>query len=333
MKLGNLKFDRPLVLAPMSEITDYPFRRLAREFGCGWVFTEMISAEGLLRKKESLLNIGEDEHPISVQLFGADPQALSEAASLAEGMGADAIDINLGCPAPRATGVGAGVALMRFPEKVEGILAGVRREVRCPLTIKIRSGWDKDQLNAVEISRIAEDCGVDAISLHPRTGTQGFHGRADWNAIREVKQRVKIPVIGSGDVVTPFLAKKMSDETGCDGVMIGRGALGNPWIFSKQGSSDGSPSLKEREKVIERHFFLLQNFYGKERAMREIRKHMAWYIKGLPSSASFRLRLSEMKEKELLFESMRFYFDHVENSIFKIPPNLPLRKGGVDTPL
>ncbi len=313
MKLGKLTFDHPLVLAPMSGITDYPFRRLAREFGCGWVFTEMVSAEGLLRKKEAMLNIGEDEHPISVQLFGANVETLSEAAGLAEEMGADAIDINLGCPALRATEVGAGVALMRFPEKVERILIGVRRKVRCPLTIKIRSGWDKNQINAVQISRIAEDCGVDAISLHPRTKVQGFGGRADWSLIGELKERAKIPVIGNGDVATPFLAKRMPDETGCDGVMIGRGALGNPWIFSLQGSSAGWPSLEEREKVIQRHFFLLQNFYEKERAMREIRKHLAWYTKGLPSSASFRLRLREMKEKDLLFESLRFYFDYIEN--------------------
>lgn len=313
MKLGHFELNCALVLAPMSGITDYPFRQLTREFGCGWVVTEMISAEGLVRKKESFLKIMEDEHPISVQLFGGNPEALSEAAGLAEGMGADAIDINLGCPAPRATEVGAGVALMRFPEKVKRILTGVRRSAKCPLTIKIRSGWDKDHLNAAEISRIAEDCGADAISVHPRTGTQGFHGRADWSVIREVKQKVKIPVIGNGDVVTSSLAEKMADETGCDGVMIGRGALGNPWIFSKKESSNRLPSIKEREKVVERHFSLLQNLYGQERALSEIRKHLAWYTKGLPSSASFRLKLSEMKEREHLFEGLRCYFDYIEN--------------------
>jgi tRNA-dihydrouridine synthase B len=311
MKLGSLIFDRPFVLAPMVGITDYPFRRLAREFGCAWVFTEMISAEGLLRKKESFLKIMEDEHPISVQLFSGNPEALSGAAVLAEGMGADAVDINLGCPAPRATEVGAGVALMRFPEKVERILAGVRRAVKCPLTIKIRSGWDKNQLNAVGISRIAEDCGVDAIFLHPRTKVQGFGGRADWSLVRELKQRVKIPVIGNGDIVTPTLGKRMLDKTGCDGVMIGRGALGNPWIFSPDGDSEKSPSLKEREKAIERHFSLLQDHYGEERAVDEIRRHVAWYTKGLRFSASFRLRLREMREKEHLFESMRSFFDGV----------------------
>jgi len=319
MRLGNLQFDRPLFLAPMSGITDYPFRRLAKENGCDLVFTEMVSAEGLLRKGESFLKVEEDEHPISVQLFGSNREVLAEAAKMAEAMGADAIDINMGCPAQQVIESGAGADLMRFPEKVKRILTKVRKEVKGPLTIKIRSGWDGEQINAVEISKIAEDCGVDAIILHPRTKVQGFRGRADWNLIGEAKKAVHIPVIGNGDVTTPFLAKRMLEETGCDGVMIGRGALGNPWIFSQKNMDFGKeerpavgPFVKERQRVIGLHFSLLRTHYGDEGAMKKVRRHIAWYTKGLPHSASFRSTLAGMREKEALFEAVKSYFDMIE---------------------
>ena len=228
MKFGSLRLSGNLVLAPMSGISDYPFRRIAKEHGCSLVFTEMVSAEGLLRKGKSFLKIGENEHPVSVQLFGSKPGILAEAAQMAESLGADAIDINMGCPAKQVVEAGAGVNLMRFPEKVKEILTKVRKEVKSPLTIKIRSGWDGEHINAVEISRIAEDCGVNAISIHPRTKVQGFRGRADWDLIRELKRATRLPVIGNGDVTNSFLAETMIEETGCDGVMIGRGALGIP---------------------------------------------------------------------------------------------------------
>ncbi len=259
MKLGNLQLDSNLVLAPMSGITDFPFRRLAKEKGCGLTFTEMVSAEGLLRKRESLLKIEKDDHPVSVQLFSSNPEVLANAAEMAEAMGADAIDINMGCPARQVVETGAGVALMQFPEKVERIIIEVRRKVKVPLTIKIRSGWDREHINAVEISKIAEDCGVDAIFLHPRTKVQGFRGQADWNLIGEVKRAVHIPVIGNGDVTAPSLVKKMLEETGCDGVMIGRGALGNPWIFSTKNSvtfGERSDHFSGRETKNDRSPFL-----------------------------------------------------------------------------
>lgn len=207
MRLGNLSLNSNLVLAPMSGITDYPFRQLAREMGCGLVFTEMVSAEGLIRRGEAFLKIKKDEHPVSVQLFGSDPEVLAEAAGIAEAMGADAIDLNMGCPAKQVVMTGAGVDLMRFPEKVKGILIKVRKKVKKPVTIKIRSGWDEKHINAVEISKVAEDCGAEAISIHPRTRDQGFRGRADWNLIGEVKKVVRIPVVGNGDVITPSIAK------------------------------------------------------------------------------------------------------------------------------
>lgn len=318
MKLGNLQLNRPLILAPMAGISDYPFRRMALEKGCGLALTGMVSAEGLLRKGESFLKIERDEHPVSVQLFGSAPEVLAEAAAMVEKIGADAVDINMGCPVTQVIETGAGVDLMRFPEKVKKILVRVRKEVKKALTIKIRSGWDQEHMNAVEISKMAGDCGVDAIFVHPRTQVQGFRGQADWNLIREVKRAVHIPVVGNGDVTNPSLAKRMLEETECDGVMIGRGALGNPWIFCpEQGDfSEGRaaifPPLEERQRVIVHHFSLLQNDYGENRAVQKIRRHIAWYSRGLPFGASFRLKLSGLKEKEALFEALTSYFDFLE---------------------
>jgi nifR3 family TIM-barrel protein len=318
MRLGNLSLKSNLVLAPLSGISDYPFRQIAKEHGCSLVVTEMVSAEGLLRKGKSFLKIGEDEHPVSVQLFGSNAEVLGEAAQMAESMGADMIDINMGCPAKQVVEAGAGVDLMRFPEKVEKILTTVRREVKCPLSIKIRSGWDGEHINAVEISKIAEDHGADAIFIHPRTKVQGFHGRADWSLIREVKNAIHVPVIGNGDVTTQFLAKRMLEETGCDGVMIGRGALGNPWIFGFKNSVFPEKemaipsSLEERKSMIHHHFLLTQAHYGEKGAVRKIRKHVYWYTKGLPCCAFFHSKLTSLKEKEALFEAIHSYFDFVQ---------------------
>jgi tRNA-dihydrouridine synthase B len=317
MKLGTLQINHPLILAPLSGITDYPFRKLAVEFGCGLVYTEMLSAEGLLRKGEPFLKIGEEEHPVSVQLSGENPETLAGAALMAEESGADAIDINMGCPSRKVTDTGAGADLMRFPAKVETILREVRRRIRCPLTIKIRSGWDENQINAIQISKIAEDCGVDAVALHPRTRAQWFHGKADWNLIGEVKRAIHLPVIGNGDVTSPFLAKKMLEDTGCDAVMIGKGALGNPWIFDPQNrwaTEKGRavfPSIEERKRVIERHYLLLRNYYGDQGAIKEVRRHVLWYTKGLTKSASFRSKIFMVKEKEALFKALYSYFDSI----------------------
>jgi len=317
MKLGHLSLSGNLFLAPMSGITDYPFRQIAMEHGCSLVFTEMVSAEGLLRKGKPFLKIGVDEHPVSVQLFGSNPEIMAEAAQMAESMGADAIDINMGCPAKQVVGPGAGVDLMRFPEKVREILTKVRRAVRSPLTVKTRSGWDEEHINALEISKIAEGCGVDALSIHPRTRAQGFGGQADWSLIGKVKNSIRIPVVGNGDITTPFLAKKMFEETGCDGVMIGRGALGNPWIFNFKNSQRGwegliVPSLDERQRVIRRHFALARAYYGERWAPRKFQRHVYWYTKGFPGCASFHSRLSGLKEEHALLEAVRFYFDFVQ---------------------
>ena len=301
----------------MSGITDYPFRQIAKEHGCSLVFTEMVSAEGLLRKGKLFLKIGEDEHPVSIQLFGSNPEILAEAAQAAESMGADAIDINMGCPAKQVVEPGAGVDLMRFPEKVRAILTKVRRAVQSPLTVKIRSGWDGEHINAVEVSKIAEGCGVDALSIHPRTRVQGFGGRADWDLIGKVKRAIRIPVVGNGDITTAFLAKKMFEETGCDGVMIGRGALGNPWIFSFENSQRGeeglmAPPLDERQNVIRHHFALARTYYGEKWAVKKFQRYVYWYTKGFPGCASFHSRLSGLKEEDALLEAVHSYFDFVQ---------------------
>ncbi len=279
------------------------------------VFTEMVSSEGLLRKGKSFLKIGKDEHPISLQLFGSDPQVIAEAANMGEETGVDAIDINMGCPAKQVVKTGAGADLMRFPEKVKTIFHEVRKKVRRPLTVKIRSGWDRQNVNAVEISKIAEDSGMDAIFIHARTREQGFCGRADWKVISEVKQAIGIPVVGNGDVTASSLARKMLEETGCDGVMIGRGALGNPWIFDTENlpGSVSQPSLEEKRRMMEYHFSLLQEYYGKKGALREIRKHAARYTKGLPSGVFFRSTLNHLKTGEEFLETLRSYFESIQN--------------------
>ena len=320
MRIRNLELHNGLIMAPMAGFTDAPFRRLVKEMGCSLAFTEMTSADGLARKRESLLQLHEDEHPVAVQIFGSNPNVMAEAAGIAEGNGADIIDINMGCPAQPVVKAGAGVNLMRFPEKAKSIIMKVRKTIKIALTVKIRSGWDREQINAVDISRLAEGCGVDAITIHPRTKTQGFSGQSDWNIIKEVKRAVSIPVIGNGDVTTPSLAKKMIIETDCDGVMIGRGALGNPWIFNTQGSDPLKKTppdisfLREKKKVIDRHFHLLQESHGEERALKEIWRHLFWYTKGLPRSGSFRSALSGLRERGALFDTVASYFEQLERS-------------------
>ncbi|MCX8117143.1 MAG: tRNA dihydrouridine synthase DusB [Desulfobacterota bacterium] len=313
MRIGPLQLSNNLVLAPMAGITDYPFRQVAREMGCGLTVTEMVSADGLVRKGPSFLKRVRGEHPLLVQLFGSNPEVLAEAAAMAEAMGADGIDLNMGCPAKQVIQAEAGVALMRSPEKVRRILQSMRKRICGVLTVKIRSGWSEEEQNAVEIARIAEDCGVDAITVHPRTRTQGFRGKADWTVIEAVKRTVRIPVIGNGDVKSHSLIRKMVDETGCDGVMIGRGALGNPWIFH-EGSSDSGEGksplpFETRRLTLLRHLSLIEDYYEEREVAFQMRKHLIWYTKGLPHCTIFHARLFALKEKEQVREAADSYFD------------------------
>lgn len=297
LKIGTVTLDNPLVLAPMAGVTDLSFRLLCKEAGCGLVVTEMVSAKAILygnKNTKALLKVQEEERPAAVQLFGSDPDILGEIAAQIEEGPYDIIDFNMGCPVPKIVNNGEGSALMREPKKVEAILTSMVNHVKKPVTVKFRKGFYEAQPNAVEIAKIAESCGVSAVAVHGRTREQYYSGKADWDIIRKVKEAVKIPVIGNGDVFTPQAARAMMEETGCDGVMIARGAKGNPWIFSrtnhylKTGELLPEPDISQIKEMVIRHGRLLTLHKGEKTAMREMRKHMAWYTAGLPHSAALR---------------------------------------------
>ncbi len=323
LQIGNLKLENNLILAPMAGITNLPFRLIVKEEGCGLVFSEMVSAIGLVRngrKTQELLRSDSFERPLAVQIFGSEPKILAEAARIVEGLGADIIDINMGCPAKKVVSTGAGSLLLKDPLKIKEIIEAVRASVKIPFTVKIRSGWDSKSVNYLEIGRIAEECGVDAITLHSRTTAQGFGGRSDWSHIAEMKKALKIPVIGNGDVKTPEDAGKMLDETGCDGIMIGRGALGNPWIFSRtlgylnDGTVPEPPSEKDVLSTIKMHIEGLVDFLGEREAVREFRKHIGWYTKGLPHSSDFRKTAIHIDNLDDLLDETEAYFETLESA-------------------
>ena len=316
MIIGRLHLKNGVFLAPMAGITDLPFRTIVREFGCGLAFTEMVSANGLLRGKGKTcryLDSSPDDRPLGVQLFGSDPATLSEAARIAVEKGADLIDINMGCPVKKVVKTGSGAALMRDPQRVAAILGAVRGAVELPLTVKIRAGWSHREMNAYDIGRIAEDCGVDAVTLHPRTVDQGFGGVSDWGLIASLKTQLRIPVIGSGDVRSPEDAVRMFRETGCDGVMVGRGCLGNPWIIRNilsrmSGGAAYAPSLAEREGTVRHHLALASDYYGEQVGTRDFRKHLLWYTKGLRGGAQFRQVAGRITDRAAAGEALRDYF-------------------------
>jgi nifR3 family TIM-barrel protein len=316
MMIGRLRLRNGVFLAPMAGITDLPFRTIVREFGCGLAFTEMVSANGLLRGKGKTIRYLDSspvDRPLGVQLFGSDPATLSEAARIAAESGADLLDINMGCPVKKVIKTGSGAALMRDPQRVAAILGAVRGAVELPLTVKIRAGWSRRETNAFAIGRIAEDCGVDAVTLHPRTVDQGFGGISDWGLIASLKAQLRIPVIGSGDIRNPEDAVRMFRETGCDGVMVGRGCLGNPWIIGNilshlSGASTSAASLPEREKTVRRHLALAVDYYGEEAGTRDFRKHLLWYTKGLRGGAQFRQVAGRITDRDAAMESLRDYF-------------------------
>lgn len=317
LEIGGVVLGNGLVLAPMAGVTDLSYRKLCKEQGCGLVVTEMVSAKAILyknRNTQELLRIRDEERPAAVQLFGSDAGIMGEIAQVVSEGNCDLIDVNMGCPVPKIVNNGEGSALLKEPKKVEAILTAMVKRSKKPVTVKIRKGFNDASVNAVEIAKIAEGCGVAAVAVHGRTREQFYSGKADWEIIRQVKEAVKIPVIGNGDVTGAKEAKAMLDLTGCDGVMIGRGAKGNPWIFSQilhyleTGEVLPGPSVLEIKEMILRHGRLLSEDKGEFTAMREMRKHMAWYTAGLPHSAALRNEINLVETLEEMAGLMERYF-------------------------
>ncbi|MGI6091951.1 MAG: tRNA dihydrouridine synthase DusB [Veillonellaceae bacterium] len=307
MQLGNIVLSNPVILAPMAGVTDLPFRVLAKEMGCGLVYSEMVSDKGLIYQNShtvNMLEIDNRERPVSIQIFGSEPDSMASAARIVEKAGADIIDINMGCPTPKIVRNGEGAALMRTPELAFEIMCSVKRAVNLPVTVKIRKGWDESSVNAVDMARLAEKAGVAAIAVHGRTREQFYTGTADLKIIKAVKEAVNIPVIGNGDIRSPQDAAKMLTETGCDGIMVGRGAQGNPWIFRQivhylnTGELLPPPTMNERLALILRHLDMVIEHKGEYIGIREMRKHAAWYTKGLPHSAELRHCFNQAETKE-----------------------------------
>ena len=320
MKIGSVKLENITVLAPLAGITNLAFRLLAKEAGCGLVYSEMVSANGLVyrsTKTHELLRTRSEVKPLAVQIFGSDPSIMAEAAAIVEASGADILDINLGCPVKKVIKTGSGVVLMKTPEKVESLILAIRKTVTIPLTIKIRTGWDPTGVQAFRIAEIAQACGVDAIALHPRTAGQGFRGKADWSLITALKHRVGIPVIGNGDIVTPEDAVRMKTQTGCDGIMIGRAAVGKPWIFSQilallRGDPMSSPSPAHRFEVMTKYLTTCITLFGEPRASRIMRSHLGGFTKGLRHSSKFREGVKQIKSGEEAFELIKAYRDALQ---------------------
>lgn len=311
MKIGNVEIENSLALGPMAGVTDLPFRLLCKEQGCGILYSEMVSAKAILYKNKNtdvLLNIDKREHPVGIQLFGSDPDIMAEIGSrVAEG-NCDFIDINMGCPVPKIVNNHEGSYLLTQPKLVEEILTKMVNAINKPVTVKTRKGFKDGESQAVEIAKIAESCGVAAIAVHGRTREQYYGGKADWDIIKAVKEAVKIPVIGNGDIFSPQDAKAMKEYTGCDGLMVGRAARGNPWIFKeineylKTGIVPEKPSAEEVKNMILKHASMLIEYKGEYTAVREMRKHIAWYTQGLPHSAELRRRCNEIVSWESLKE-------------------------------
>ena len=311
MRIGNVELQNNIILAPMAGVTDLPFRLLCKEQGAGMLCMEMVSAKAISfhnKNTEALLRIDPGEHPVSLQLFGADPSIISEMASYIEERPFDILDLNMGCPVPKVVGNGEGSALMKNPKLAEQIISKTVKATKKPVTVKIRKGFDDNHVNAVEIAKIAEDCGAAAVAVHGRTREQYYSGKADWEIIRQVKEAVSIPVIGNGDVDSPASAKAMQEQTGCDGIMIGRAARGNPWIFHRiqtfleTGEDEGKPSFATVSEMMLRHAGMLLEYKGEHTGIREMRKHIGWYTAGYPYSAKLRAAANEVESLEELQE-------------------------------
>lgn len=310
MKIGNLEINGLAVLAPMAGVADRAFREICTSFGAAYVVTEMVSSKALQfndKKTGELMELSPAERPAAIQLFGDEPETMAQAAVKAMAYAPDVIDINMGCPAPKIANNGSGSALMKNPELCGKIVEEVKAAVSVPVTVKIRKGWDSATVNAVEVAKICEKAGADAITVHGRTRDQMYTPPADWDIIRAVKQAVKVPVIGNGDVTGAQSAAKMLEQTGCDLVMVGRGAMGNPWIFSQINAYLTNscrilppPALSERMLVMLKHVHLICEYKGEARGMCEARKHVGWYLHGLKGAAEFRRRAGYLTSLEEL---------------------------------
>ncbi len=323
MQIGNIALDNNVILAPLAGITNLPFRLLAKASGCGLVCSEMISANGLVYqsgKTEQMLNSAPEEKPLSAQIFGSDPGIMAEAAAIVESKGADIVDINFGCSVRKVIKTGSGVTLMRTPNQAKALLAAVRKAIRIPLTIKIRTGWDASGREALNIAGVAQDCGVDGIAVHPRTAGQQFRGRADWSIIAAVKKRVEIPVIGNGDIVSARDALKMLEETGCDAVMIGRRAIGNPTIFSRviariNGEEPVREDLSHRFDMMTHYFKASVDYIGEEAACRMMRSRLGWFTRGMRNSSKFRGSIKHLSSEEEGVELIGAYRNSLLNEL------------------